>query len=71
MRIKEGMIYIRGGRGYKARSLKLDASQVQPLQRCMRMHGKPVCDTEHAVAELSLPAGRSEQAAQSPQKAEP
>lgn len=40
VRIKEGMIYIRGGRHYNARLLKLDASQVQPLQHCLRTHGE-------------------------------
>lgn len=39
VRIKEGMIYIRGGRHYNARELKLDASQVQLLESCLRAHG--------------------------------
>lgn len=40
VRLREGMIYIRGARQYNARLLKLDALQVKPLQRSLHMHGE-------------------------------
>ncbi|MGN6491949.1 MAG: tyrosine-type recombinase/integrase [Agriterribacter sp.] len=40
VRLEEGMLYVRGGRTYNGRRLKLDAAQVRQLQRCVRAHGK-------------------------------
>lgn len=40
VRLEEGMLYVRGGRSYNGRRLKLDAAQVRQLQRCMNAHGQ-------------------------------
>ena len=40
VRLEEGMLYVRGGRTYNGRRLKLDAAQVRQLERCMNAHGK-------------------------------
>lgn len=40
VRLEEGMLYVRGGRSYNGRRLKLDAVQVRQLDRCLRAHGQ-------------------------------
>ncbi|MBO9154101.1 tyrosine-type recombinase/integrase [Chitinophaga sp. GCM10012297] len=40
VRLEEGMLYVRGGRTYNGRRLKLDAAQVRQLEHCVRVHGK-------------------------------
>ncbi len=40
VRLEEGMLYVRGGRSYNGRRLKLDAAQVRQLEHCLRAHGK-------------------------------
>ncbi len=40
VRLEEGMLYVRGGRSYNGRRLKLDAAQVRQLEHCVRAHGK-------------------------------
>lgn len=72
VRLEEGMLYVRGGRSYNGRRLKLDAVQVPVGALCAC--AREVIETgyaRHAAAERTLPAGRSEQVAESLEKTEP